>query len=91
MAAAYRSIPAELLEDLTKRGWFERTGISGVIVMRVLSVDKETVASAVVWTSVNLRIQQLLRDRLGECHPISTREVTTLAVETLLSRSRAGS
>ena len=37
----------------TKRArWFERTGVSGVIVMRVLSVDKETVASAVVWSTM---------------------------------------
>src|SRR5688572_28965962 len=42
--AAYRAIPAELLQDPDKaRAWFERTGVVGVMVLRLLNVDKETV------------------------------------------------
>ena len=90
--AAYRSIPAELLEDPDKaRAWFERTGISGVIVMRVLSVDKETVPSAVVWTSMNYQdFNSYYATGWVSAIPISTREVTTLAVETLLFEVASG-
>jgi hypothetical protein len=84
--AAYRSIPAELLQDPDKaRAWFERTGVAGVMVLRVLSVDKETVASAVVWSTMYYQdFNNYYATGWGAATPIRTREVTTIAVETLL-------
>ena len=50
--AAYRLIPKEELTDPEKaRGWFERTGVEGVIVMRPVSMGKRTVYTPPVWTS----------------------------------------
>jgi hypothetical protein len=90
--AAYRSIPAELLEDPDKaRGWFERTGVSAVIVMRVLSVDKEKVASAVVWSTMYYQdFNNYYATGWGNAIPIRTRDVTTIAVETLLFEVASG-
>ena len=84
--AAYRTIPAELLEDPEKaRAWFERTGVSGVVVLRLQSVDKETVASAVVWSTMYYQdFNNYYATGWGAAVPLRTREVTTIAVETLL-------
>jgi hypothetical protein len=84
--AAYRSIPAELLQDPDKaRAWFERTGVVGVMVLRVLSVDKETVASAVVWSTMYYQdFNNYYATGWGAATPLRTREVTTIAVETTL-------
>jgi hypothetical protein len=51
--AAYRLIPKEELKDPAKaRGWFERTGVQGVIVMRPVSRDKrKTYVPGSAWTS----------------------------------------
>jgi hypothetical protein len=50
--AAYRLIPKEELTDPEKaRGWFERTNVEGVIVMRPVSMGKRTVYTPPVWTS----------------------------------------
>jgi hypothetical protein len=50
--AAYRLIPKEELTDPEKaRGWFERTGVEGVIVMRPVSMGRRTVYTPPVWTS----------------------------------------
>jgi hypothetical protein len=85
--AAYRTIPAELLKDPDKtRAWFERTGVAGVVVLRILSVDKETVSSAVVWSTMYYQnFSNYYATGWGTVTPIGpTREITTLAVETLL-------
>ena len=84
--AAYRSIPAELLQDPDKaRAWFERTGVVGVIVLRVLNVDKETVPSVVVWSTMYYQdFNNYYATGWGAATPIRTREVTTIAVETVL-------
>jgi hypothetical protein len=84
--AAYRTIPAELLEDPEKaRAWFERTGVSGVVVLRLQSVDKEKVASAVVWTTMYYQdFNNYYATGWGGAVPLRTREVTTIAVETLM-------
>ena len=86
------SIPAELLEDPDKaRAWFERTGVSAVIVMRVLSVDKEKVASAVVWSTMHYQdFNNYYATGWGNAIPIRTRDVTTIAVETLLFEVASG-
>ena len=84
--AAYRTIPAELLQDPDKaRAWFERTGVAGVMVLRVLSVDKETVASAVVWSTMYYQdFNNYYATGWGGATPLRTRQVTTIAVETML-------
>jgi hypothetical protein len=50
--AAYRVIPREELRDPQKaKGWFERTGATGVVAMRVVDVTKEVSEAGVIWTS----------------------------------------
>lgn len=84
--AAYRSIPAELLQDPDKaRAWFERTGVAGVMVLRVLSLDKETVPSVVVWSTMYYQdFNNYYATGWGAATPLRTRQVTTIAVETML-------
>ena len=51
--AAYRVIPAEEVRDANvARTWFERAGASGVVVMRLVDLTKETIPSVMVWQSV---------------------------------------
>lgn len=85
--AAYRTIPKELLHDADKaREWFERTGVAGVIVLRVVSVDKEKVYSAVVWSTTYYQsFSNYYAAGWQTAAPIGrAREITTIAVETLL-------
>ena len=84
--AAYRAIPAELLQDPDKaRAWFERTGVVGVMVLRLLNVDKETVPSAVVWSTMYYQdFNNYYAVGWQNATPIRTREVTTIVVETAL-------
>ena len=86
--AGYRTIPAELLQDGDKaRAWFEKTGVAGVVVLRLLSVDKERVSSsAVVWSTVSYQsFSNYYATAWQTVTPIGKgREVTTIAVETLL-------
>ena len=85
--AGYRSIPAELLQDGDKaRAWFEKTGVSGVVVLRLLDVNKERVSSSVVWTSVSYQsFDNYYATAWQTVTPIGRgREVTNIAVETLL-------
>jgi hypothetical protein len=85
--AAYRTIPAELLQDADKAlAWFKKTGVAGVVVLRPLSVDKERVASAVVWSTVYYQsFSNYYASAWQTVTPIGKgREVTTIAVETLL-------
>ena len=49
---AYRLIPAEEIRDPERaKAWFERTGVSGVVIMRLVNVATETTPSVVVWQS----------------------------------------
>ena len=85
--AAYRSIPAELLQDGDKaRAWFERTGVAGIVVLRLVGIDKETVHSAVVWSSTYYQdFSGYYASGWQTVTPIGKgREVSTIAVETLL-------
>lgn len=91
--AGYRSIPAELLQDGDKaRGWFEKTGVSGVVALRLLAVDKERVSSSVVWTSVSYQsFNNYYATAWQTVTPIGRgREVTSIAVETLLFDVKKG-
>jgi len=50
--AAYRTIPAEEIRDKDRaRGWFERTGATGVVIMRLVDIASEKEPSVVVWES----------------------------------------
>jgi hypothetical protein len=85
--AGYRSIPAELLQDGDKaRAWFEKTGVSGIVVLRLLSVDKEKVSSSVVWTTIYYQnFSNYYATAWQTVTPIGrSRDITTIAVETLL-------
>ena len=85
--AAYRTIPAELLQDPEKaRAWFERTGVAGIVALRLVGVEKEKVYSAVVWSTMYYQdFNNYYATGWGTATPIgNAREVTTIAVETLL-------
>jgi hypothetical protein len=85
--AAYRSMPRELLQDAEQaRAWFERIGVGGVVVLRVVDVSKETVHSAVMWTtSYYQNFSSYYATGWQTAVPIGRgHEVTTIAVETLL-------
>jgi hypothetical protein len=50
--AAYRVIPLPETRDAERaRDWFQKTGVAGVVVMRLVDVAKETTPTAVVWSS----------------------------------------
>jgi len=50
--AAYRMIPKEELRDVTKaKGWFTRANVVGVVAMRVVASEKETVYTPTVWAT----------------------------------------
>jgi len=50
--AAYRLIPREEIRDKDRaKGWFERAGAAGVVIMRLVDLTKEQTPSVVVWQS----------------------------------------
>jgi hypothetical protein len=50
--AAYRVIPTPELKDPQKaKGWFEKAGARGVVVMRLIDIRKEQDKAPVVWNS----------------------------------------
>jgi hypothetical protein len=52
--AAYRLIPKEELKDTEKvKGWFERAGIKGVVVMRLVSAETRSTYTPGYWATPN--------------------------------------
>jgi hypothetical protein len=50
--ASYRLAPREVLRDkAAARGFFERAGVAGLVVLRVVSADKEVTYTPDVWVS----------------------------------------
>lgn len=50
--ASYRIVPKEELRDVDKaRGWYERSGVQGVVALRVVSDDKRKTWSPSVWAT----------------------------------------
>lgn len=50
--ASYRVAPREVLREKgAARGWFERAGVQGLVVMRVVAADKEVTYTPDVWVS----------------------------------------
>jgi len=49
---SYRIIPKEELTNKDNaRGWFERAGVQGLVVLRLVQTDKEKVYSSAIWVS----------------------------------------
>ena len=49
---AYRIIPKEELANKdAAKGWFERAGVEGLVVLRLVKTDKEKVYSSAIWSS----------------------------------------
>jgi hypothetical protein len=85
--AAYRLIPKEELTDVDKaRGWFERTKVEGVIVMRPVSMGKRTTYTPPVWTSSSYNsLWGYYGYGWGAMYdPGSIREDMVVAIETLI-------
>ena len=84
---AYRIIPKEELANKdAAKGWFERAGIAGLVVLRLVQTDTEKVYSAAVWSS---GYYNYAWDYWGHgwasVYPLGrAREETTITVETLL-------
>jgi hypothetical protein len=50
--AAYRAIPKELLADKEQaHAWFTRTGVAGVVALRIVNTDTVKTYNSVVWSS----------------------------------------
>jgi hypothetical protein len=87
--AAYRLIPREELKDKDKaKGWFERSGAAGVVVLRIVGQEQRTSYSAAVWSSGYYgNFYDYYGNGWATVTPIGKGRVdTTLAVETLLYR-----
>jgi hypothetical protein len=85
--AAYRSIPKEELADKDRaQAWFARTGVAGVVTLRVVNVDKETEYSSVVFgASYYQSFSSFYEYGTATIIPIgSPKEKATYAIETLL-------
>lgn len=49
---SYRVVPRELLSDKSAaRGFFERSGVQGLVVLRLVSADKEVTYTPDIWVS----------------------------------------
>jgi len=85
--ATYRILPKELLSKKDEaKAWFERQGIAGLVVLRLVQTDKEKVYSSAVWVS---GYYNYAWDYWGygwaSVYPIGkAREERTFTVETLL-------
>jgi hypothetical protein len=85
--AAYTLVPREELTDKDKaKAWFERSGVEGVVAMRIVGMDKTRSYSAVVWSSGYYgNFWDYYGTGWATVTPIGKGRVdTTLAVETLL-------
>ena len=52
--AAYRLIPREELKDPNKaKGWVERSGAAGVVILRLVDLTREKIPSSVVWSGAS--------------------------------------
>src|SRR5262249_37708094 len=77
----------EIRNPESAKGWFQRAGAAGLVVMRLVDVQKETVPSVSVWTSSSYYYS------LWDYYPyawsesysvLSTKTETTYVIETLL-------
>jgi len=85
--AAYRIIPREEVKKKdAAKGWFERAGVEGLIVLRIVKTETEKVYSSAVWSSGYYGNAWGYWDTgWATVYPIgSGRDETTITVETLL-------
>jgi hypothetical protein len=85
--AAYRAIPKELLADKDQaKQWFEKSGVAGVVTMRLVDVSTTTdYSSVVIGTSYYQSFTNYYDYGFATIVPIgSPKERKTFAVETLL-------
>jgi hypothetical protein len=84
---AYRIIPKE---ELTKKdaakGWFERAGVKGLVILRLVQTDVDKVYSSAVWVSGYYgNAWDYWGSSWGAVYPLGkAREQKTITVETLL-------
>lgn len=85
--ASYRVIPKELLTDKeAARAWFERAGIAGLVVLRLVHTDTTKVYSSAVWVSGYYNYAwDYWGEAWGAVYPLGkAREERTFTVETVL-------
>ena len=85
--AANRFIPREELADKDRaKAWFERTGVQGAVVMRLVGADTQKVYSTVVWSSGYYgNVWDYYGNGWTTVTPIGKgRDATSITVETLL-------
>lgn len=85
--AANRFIPREELKDKERaKAWFEKTGIQGLVVMRLVGADTQKVYSSVVWSSGYYgNVWDYWGYGWASVYPIGkARNELTITVETLL-------
>jgi hypothetical protein len=84
---AYRVIPKEELtkKDVAK-GWFERAGVRGLVILRLVETEKEKVYSSAVWSSGYYgNAWNYWGNSWATVYPIGkAREETTITVETMV-------
>ena len=84
---AYRVIPKEELGNKeSAKGWFERAGVQGLVVLRLVETEKEKVYSSAVWSSGYYgNAWDYWGHGWATVYPIGKgREETTITVETLV-------
>ena len=83
----YRIIPREVVKDKdAAKGWFERAGVQGLVVMRPVKTDTTKVYSSFVWSSGYYNYAwDYWGTSWASVYPIGgAREERTITVETLL-------
>ena len=91
---AYRIIPAEEVKKKdAAKGWFERAGIDGLVILRIVKTETDKVYSSVVWSSGYYGNPWQYWDYgWATVYPIGAgRDSTTITVETLLYDVAKGS
>ena len=84
---AYRIIPREEVKKKdAAKGWFERAGVQGLVILRIVKTETNKVYSSVVWSSGYYGSAWDYWDYgWASVYPIgSGRDSTTLTVETML-------
>ena len=84
--ASYKMIPREELRDPAKaKGWFERGKVAGVVVMRVVSSEKETLYTPTVWaTATYSSFWNYYGTSWTSVRSYKTSQVRVLEIETLV-------
>lgn len=85
--ATYRIVPREELKSPEKaKGWYERAGVEGVVAFRPVSYDKERSYTPEIWSTSYYQTfwSYYSYSWQGVYVPGSSRETTTVVVETLI-------